>query len=101
MGWAKRLRNRGVSVEERSYSAHRYGAVTSVLYALLRDRLLNLPDDPELIDELANVRLVETLPGIVRVEHDAGRHEDRVMRESPDIFLGLGPKARIIGSPLN
>jgi phage terminase large subunit-like protein len=77
IGLAQRLRRQGVSVEEWSYSAQRYGAVAQTLYTLLRDGLLDIYDDAELLDELANVRLKETLPGLVRVEHDPGRHEDR------------------------
>jgi phage terminase large subunit-like protein len=77
IGLAQRLRRQGVAVEEWSYSAQRYGAIATALYTLLRDGLLDLYDDPDLLDELANVRLKETLPGLVRVEHDPGRHEDR------------------------
>jgi phage terminase large subunit-like protein len=79
IGLAQRLRQQGVSVEEWSYSPQRYGAIATVLYTLLRDGLLNLYDDPELLDELANLRLKETLPGLVRVEHDPGRHDDRAV----------------------
>lgn len=79
IGLAQRLRARGATVEEWSYSPQRYGAVASVLYTLLRDGLLDLYDDPELLDELANVRLKETAPGLVRVEHDPGRHDDRAV----------------------
>lgn len=77
IGLAQRLRSRGVTVQEWSYSAQRYGAIASTLYTLLRDGLLDLYPDDELMDELANVRLQETLPGLVRVQHDPGRHEDR------------------------
>jgi hypothetical protein len=79
IGLAQRLRRQGVSVEEWSYTPQRYGAIATTLYTLLRDGLLDLYDDPGLVDELANVRLKETLPGLVRVEHDPGRHEDRVV----------------------
>jgi len=79
IGLAQRLRRRGVSVEEWSYSPQRYGAIATVLFTLLRDGLLDLYDDAELLDELANVRLKETLPGLVRVEHDPGRHDDRAV----------------------
>jgi phage terminase large subunit-like protein len=77
IGLAQRLRRQGVAVEEWSYSPRRYGAIATTLYTLLRDGLLDIYDDAELIDELANVRLEETTPGLVRVQHDPGRHEDR------------------------
>ncbi len=79
IGLAQRLRRHGISVEEWSYSPQRYGAIATVLYTLLRDGLLDLYDDPELIDELANVRLKETIPGLVLVEHDPGRHDDHAV----------------------
>jgi len=89
IGLAQRLRQLGVGVEEWSYTAQRYGAIATVLYTLLRDGLLDLYDDPGLIDELANVRLKETLPGLVRVEHDPGRHDDRA------VALGMAATALV------
>jgi len=53
------------------------------LHNLLRERRIALPDDPGLRDELANVRLRETSPGVYRLDHDQGRHDDRA------IALGL------------
>ncbi len=44
------------------------------------DRRLWIPNDPELIDELASVRIRETsTPGVYRLDHDAGRHDDRAV----------------------
>ena len=93
IGLAQRLRSRGVSVEEWSYSPQRYGAIATTLYTLLRDGLLDLYPDEELLDELANVRLKETLPGLVRVEHDPGRHDDRA------VALGFAATALVERSP--
>jgi len=77
IGLAQRLRRRGVAVEEWSYSDRRYGAAAAALFNLLRDGLLDLYDHPALLDELATVRLRETsLPGVVRVDHEPGRHDD-------------------------
>ena len=47
-------------------------------YRLLRDHLLDLPDDEALVDEPATVRLDEKAPGVYRVDHEDGRHDDRV-----------------------
>jgi hypothetical protein len=76
---AQRLRRRGVHIEEWSYSPQRYGSMASVLFGLLRDGLLDLYDAPGLVDEFANVRLKETLPGQLRVTHDPGHHDDMVV----------------------
>ena len=55
------------------------GAAASALFGLLRDGLLSLYDHAPLLEELANVRLRETkMPGVVRVDHDPGRHDDMV-----------------------
>ncbi len=79
IGLAQRLRARGVTVEEWSYCDKRYGAAAGALFGLLRDGLLDLYDHPALLDELATVRLRETsLPGVVRVDHEPGRHDDMV-----------------------
>jgi phage FluMu gp28-like protein len=55
------------------------GHLASTLHLLLRDRGLALPDDPELLDELANVRLRETAPGVLRMDHDPDKHDDRAI----------------------
>jgi phage terminase large subunit-like protein len=72
----QRLRARGLSVTEFPFSAQSVGRIASTLFLLLRDQMLRLPDDPELLDELANVRLRESSPGVLRMDHDAGRHDD-------------------------
>lgn len=75
----ERLRSRGLSVREFPFTAQSVGRIASTLFLLLRERNLRLPDDPELVDELANVRLRETSPGVMRMDYDAGRHDDRAI----------------------
>lgn len=80
VGLAQRLRQRGVTVEEFTFSAQSVGRLASTLVQLLRGRRLDLPrDDDELADELTNLRLRETAPGMVRLDHDADRHDDRAV----------------------
>jgi len=79
VGLAQRLRDRGVRVEEFSFSSASVGRLATTLHVLLRNRLLVLPDDPELYEELSSVRLRETSPGVLRMDHDAGRHDDRAV----------------------
>ena len=79
VGLAQRLRGKGVRVEDFTFSSASVGRLASTLHLLLRNRALALPDDPELIDELANVRLRETSPGVIRMDHDPGRHDDRAI----------------------
>jgi len=79
----QRLRARGVSVAPFTFSSQSVGRIALTLYRLLRDRRLDLPDDPGLIEELATVALRETQPGAYRIDTTGDRHDDRV------ISLGL------------
>jgi phage terminase large subunit-like protein len=76
IGLAQQLKARGVVVEEYSFTPQRYGQAAQTLFTLLRDGLLALYPDEALLDELRNVRLKETQPGLLRVDHDPGRHDD-------------------------
>jgi hypothetical protein len=75
----ERLRRSGVRIDEYAFSAQSVGRLASSLYLLLRERALRLPEDEALLDELANVRLRETSPGVMRMDHDSGRHDDRAI----------------------
>jgi len=75
-GLCQRLRQRSVIVEEFVFSATSVGRIGSGLHLALRNRLLHLPNDEDLLNELGNVRLKETTPGVVRLDHDAGQHYD-------------------------
>jgi hypothetical protein len=57
----------------------RSGRLASTLALLIRNHSLRLPADPDLLDELAAVRLRETSPGVVRMDHDSGQHDDRAV----------------------
>jgi phage terminase large subunit-like protein len=76
---AQRLRAAGIPVEEFTFSSQSVGRLAVTLYRLLADRLLLLPDDQDLVDELVNVRLRETAPGQYRIDHDPDKHDDRVI----------------------
>lgn len=79
IGLAQSLRKQGVSIDEFTFSQQSVGRLASTLHRLLRDGLLALPDDEDLLDELAHVRLVERSPGVVRMDHAHGRHDDRAI----------------------
>lgn len=81
----QRVRAKGVSVREYSFSVANIGRLAQVLYRLLRDAALDLDgDDEELISELSRARLVEVQPNVFRLDHHSGEHDDRV------ISLALG-----------
>lgn len=76
---AQRLRGSGVRVTEHVFTPQSNANVALTLHRLLRDRALALPDDEELLDELANVKLRETSPGVYRLDHDQSAHDDRAV----------------------
>lgn len=79
IGLLQRLKDRGVMAKEYSFTSTSVGKIAKTLYSLLRDRNLALPDDPDLIDELSHIRLVEKSPGVFRLDHDRDRHDDRAV----------------------
>lgn len=79
VGMAQRLRSRGLQVTEHHFGQASNGRLASTLHLLLRNRALALPDDPDLLDELLNVRLRETTPGVMRMDHDPDKHDDRAI----------------------
>ena len=86
---AQRLKRRGITVQEFTFSASSVGKLATTLLQLIRERSLALPDDPELLDELRNVRLKETSPGVFRLDHDPA---DTTTGRSP--WLSLLPARR-------
>jgi hypothetical protein len=79
VGLAQRLRARGLTVQEFTFSAQSVGRLASTLYRLIKDHALAIPDDQGLIEELMNVRLRETSPGVLRMDHDPDKHDDRAV----------------------
>jgi hypothetical protein len=79
VGLIQRLRARGVKASEFAFTSQSVGRVANALHLALRNRLLLLPDDQELIAELGRVRLRESSPGAVRLDHDSGEHDDQAV----------------------
>lgn len=76
---SQRLRSLGVRVFPFTFSQPSIGRLALTVYRLLRDHLLDLPDEAGLLEELATVRIEERSPGQYRIDHDAGKHDDRVI----------------------
>lgn len=68
-----------VKVIEFSFGQASAGKLALTLHTLLRDHRLAIYEDEDLIDELMNVRLEERAPGVYRIDHDSGSHDDRVI----------------------
>jgi hypothetical protein len=72
------LRGRHVRVEEFKFTAAANDKMTNTLHVMLRDGLIDLPDDERLLDELLSVRVVETRLGGVKIDTMPGKHDDQV-----------------------
>jgi hypothetical protein len=79
VGLLQRLKARGVRAEQFTFSAQSVGRVANALHLALRNRLILLPDDEDLRAELGRVRLRETSPGAVRLDHDSGEYDDQAV----------------------
>jgi phage terminase large subunit-like protein len=79
MGMVQRFRREHMVVEEFSFSTGSVGHLALTLHQLLRNHAIALPNDPALLDELANLHLHETGPGTYRIDHDPRRHDDRAI----------------------
>jgi Terminase large subunit, ATPase domain len=72
------LRARSVRVEEFKFTVPSNDKMTNALHVMLRDGLIDLPDDERLLDELLSVRVVETRQGGLKVDTVPGKHDDQV-----------------------
>lgn len=79
VGMLQRLGASGINAHAFTFTASSVGRLAVALHGALSDRRLDLPDDEELLDELANVRIVETSPNRWRLDHAADRHDDRAI----------------------
>jgi hypothetical protein len=79
IGLAERLRERGIFVDEFTFSQQSVGRLAVSLHTMIKNHALAIPDDPDLINELSNVRLRETSPGVYRMDHDPDKHDDRAV----------------------
>jgi phage terminase large subunit-like protein len=77
-GAAQRLQAARVRMVEFAFSASSNSDRTLALLRLVRERRLRLPNDRELVNEMMNLRIRETSPGVYRHDHDASKHDDRV-----------------------
>lgn len=73
------LRERGLTVEEYTFSETSIDKIASALARLLGERRITVPDLPALRDELASVILKTTPSGRTRIDHHSGKHDDQVV----------------------
>jgi hypothetical protein len=93
IGLLQRLNARGVRSTEFPFTAQSVGRIASALVVAFQNRLILLPDDRELRDELSRVRLKQTGPGQVKIDNPSGAHDDRAvtLAMACAILQGSGP----------
>jgi hypothetical protein len=74
----------GVRVTEFAFTPASVGRIALSLHQAIRNHRIALPDDDVLTDKLVSVRLRKNSIGVLRLDHDAGRHDDQA------IALALG-----------
>ena len=78
--WRKTCGPGKVRVVDFAFSQQSAGRLGQRLFNLLREHALDLPDDdPELLSELATVRIRESSPGVYRMDSDRSGHDDRAV----------------------
>ena len=83
-GSIQSLNLRGVRAKEFNFTSTSVGEVASALVQTFRNRQIDVPDLPILKDELLRVKLRESSPGVTRLDHDAGAHDDQA------VTIGMG-----------
>ena len=72
----EQLRRARIVCHEFTFTAQSVGMLATSLMQALRSRSLSLPDDEELRQELLAVRLRESSPNVLRLDHASGGHDD-------------------------
>jgi hypothetical protein len=73
------LRESGFTVEEYVFSETSIDRLAALTMRLFADRLIDIPDVDEYVDELKSVILKTTPSGRARIDHYSGKHDDQVV----------------------
>jgi hypothetical protein len=75
----EQIRKAHVHTQEFVFTSASVGRLATDLMQALRGRLISLPKDEALRDEILSVRLRESSPNVLRIDHASGKHDDRVV----------------------
>jgi hypothetical protein len=73
------LNTRGVRAKEFTFSTTSVGQVATAMVQTFRNHQIHVPNNAVLRDELLSVRLRESAPGVTRLDHDPGAHDDQAV----------------------
>jgi hypothetical protein len=79
VGNLQSLNRRGVRAKEFVFSSSSVGQIATALVQAFRNQQIQVPGAPELKEELLRVRLRESTPGVTRLDHDRGAHDDQAV----------------------
>jgi hypothetical protein len=91
-GSIQNLNRRGVRAKEWAFTATSVGEVATALVQTFRNRQIFVPNLPILKDELLRVRLRESSPGVTRLDHERGAHDDQA------VTIGMGCRILLGGN---
>jgi hypothetical protein len=83
-GSLQRFSRLGIRAEKWNFTTTTVGLVASALVQAFRNSQIEVPDIDSLRDELLRVRLRESSPGVTRLDHDKGAHDDQA------VTIGMG-----------
>lgn len=78
-GLLQSLARQGVNAKEFTFSLTSVGQVATALVQAFHNRLVEIPDSPELRAELLAVKLRDTGHGVPRLDHDRSGHDDQAV----------------------
>lgn len=90
---AQQLADRGVDVTQHAFTSSSVGRLALALHGAIKNHRLALPDDEDLLSELASVRLVKNSVGSYRLDHESSGHDDQA------VALALAVQHLIDGDP--
>ncbi|MDQ6725147.1 MAG: phage terminase family protein [Actinomycetota bacterium] len=88
------LRRRGIRCVAHIFNQATNAQLAMALYQLISTDRIELPEDEALDNELSRVQIRETGPGLVRLDHANGQHDDRA------VVLGMLAQSVLSAPPL-
>lgn len=92
IGSIQGLNKRGVKAQEWRFTATSVGQVATALVQAFRNHAIALPHGETLRKELLQVRLRESAPGVTRLDHARGGHDDQAVTLGMACHLLLGTR---------
>jgi len=90
VGSLQGLNRRGIRAEEWRFSATSVGLVATALTQTFRNHCILVPHSDILRTELLRVKLRESAPGVTRLDHERGGHDDQAVAVGMACHILLG-----------